>query len=417
MLEQLTSPMEGEVCNSFPKASRHCAQNDRTDTSMLNGLTAKTYIGDNTQSPETQPLPQGPDGSVGKRRVLPGTTFDVEKSSNDNRTHKLPDFELVELCLSGEIPLHALERVLGGAGRAVNIRRSVIEQTTTRKQASGILRLSDIPFQPFDYQRIQGTCCENVIGYLPIPLGVAGPLLIDGARHFLPIATTEGGLVASLNRGCKAINGGGGATTLLHSDGMTRAPCIEFPTLVQAGSAKAWIDSPMGQSSMTAAFRSTSRFIHLTSIKTGIAGRMIFPRFKASTGDAMGMNMISKAVENALQLMSEQEEFQGMRVVSLSGNYCMDKKPAAINWIDGRGKGVVAEAVLPAEVVRQVLKTDVDSMVSVNTNKNMIGSALAGSIGGFNTHAANVVAAIFIATGQDPAQVVASSNCITVFKK
>jgi len=101
----------------------------------------------------------------------------------------------------------------------------------------------------------------------------------------------------------------------------------------------------------------------------------------------------------------------------VSGNYCTDKKPAAINWIDGRGKSVVAEAIIPGNVVRNVLKTDVDTLVNLNISKNLVGSAMAGSIGGFNAHASNIVTAIFLATGQDPAQNVESSNCITMMKK
>ena len=102
-----------------------------------------------------------------------------------------------------------------------------------------------------------------------------------------------------------------------------------------------------------------------------------------------------------------------MKVISLSGNFCTDKKPAAINWIEGRGKSVVCEAVLPSNVVQNILKTDIKSLVHLNKSKNLIGSAMAGSIGGFNAHAANIVTAIYIATGQDPAQVVVSSNCMT----
>jgi hydroxymethylglutaryl-CoA reductase (NADPH) len=131
----------------------------------------------------------------------------------------------------------------------------------------------------------------------------------------------------------------------------------------------------------------------------------------------MGMNMISKGVEHALRVMATESGFEDMNVISVSGNFCTDKKPAAINWIDGRGKSVVAEAIIPADVVRSVLKTDVDSMVELNVAKNLVGSAMAGSIGGFNAQAANIVAAIFLATGQDPAQTVESANCITLMKK
>lgn len=89
-----------------------------------------------------------------------------------------------------------------------------------------------------------------------------------------------------------------------------------------------------------------------------------------------------------------------MEILSLSGNFCTDKKPAAINWIEGRGKSVVCDAVVPGAIVKSILKTTVPALVDLNINKNLLGSAMAGSIGGFNAHAANIVTAIFIATGQ-----------------
>lgn len=98
------------------------------------------------------------------------------------------------------------------------------------------------------------------------------------------------------------------------------------------------------------------------------------------------------------------------------GNFCSDKKPAAVNWIEGRGKSVVCEAVIKEEVVRSVLKTSVSALVELNMLKNLAGSAVAGALGGFNAHASNIVTAIFIATGQDPAQNVESSHCITMME-
>ncbi|KAF4585929.1 3-hydroxy-3-methylglutaryl-coenzyme a reductase [Ophiocordyceps camponoti-floridani] len=244
---------------------------------------------------------------------------------------------------------------------------------------------------------------------------MAGPLLIDGTSHGIPMATTEGTLVASTSRGCKAINLAGGADTVLTADGMTRGPCVSFPSLVRAARAKNWLDSEAGWETMRRAFESTSSYARLKSIKTAMAGSQLFIRFKASTGDAMGMNMMSKGVEKALDVMTA-SGFDDMTVTSVSGNYCTDKKASALNWIEGRGKSVVAEAVIPPEVVRSVLKTDVDSLVELNTSKNLVGSAMAGCLGGFNAHAANIVAALFLATGQDAAQVVESANCITMMK-
>jgi hydroxymethylglutaryl-CoA reductase (NADPH) len=231
------------------------------------------------------------------------------------------------------------------------------------------------------------------------------------------MATTEGVLVASTSRGAKAINAGGGAVTVVTGDGMTRGPCIGFESLARAGAAKIWLDSEDGQRTMKDAFNSTSRFARLQSMKSAIAGTNIYVRFRATTGDAMGMNMISKGVEHALTVMASECGFEDMRVVTVSGNYCTDKKAAAINWIDGRGKGVVAEAMIPGSVVKSVLKCEVEDLVQMNISKNLIGSAMAGAMGGFNAHAANIVAAIFLATGQDPAQVVESANCITIMTK
>lgn len=130
----------------------------------------------------------------------------------------------------------------------------------------------------------------------------------------------------------------------------------------------------------------------------------------------MGMNMISKGVQ--VSLMAIKEHFPHMAIVALSGNYCCDKKSAAVNWIDGRGKSVISMAIINKETVKDVLKVDdIDSLVSASVKKNFKGSALAGTIGGFNSHAANVVTAIFIATGQDPAQSIVSSNCMTEMEK
>lgn len=341
----------------------------------------------------------------------------LEKMLAEKRVTEMTDEEVVELSMRGKIPGYALEKTLKNFTRAVKVRRTIIARTRATSEITSVLENSKLPYRHYDWERVFGACCENVIGYMPIPVGVAGPLVIDGQSFFIPMATTEGVLVASTSRGCKAINSGGGAVTVLTADGMTRGPVVSFETLDRAGAAKLWLDSEEGQTTMKTAFNSTSRFARLQTMKTAIAGTNLYIRFKTTTGDAMGMNMISKGCEHALNVMQNEAGFDDMVIVSLSGNYCSDKKPAAINWIEGRGKSVVAEAIIPGEVVRSVLKTDVDSLVELNTSKNMIGSAMAGSIGGFNAHAANIVAAIYLATGQDPAQVVESANCITIMKK
>lgn len=326
---------------------------------------------------------------------------------------ELTNTEVAFLVTSGSVPLYALEKKLNDKTRAVAVRRQAIAHLAN----APVLNTDKLPFLDYDYDRVFGACCENVIGYMPLPVGVAGPMIIDGKPYHIPMATTEGCLVASTMRGCKAINAGGGVNTVLTQDGMTRAPCVSFPTLQRAGAAKIWLDSHEGQTEIKRAFNSTSRFARLQHIKTAMAGCTLFIRFKTITGDAMGMNMISKGVEHALSCMVNELGWEDMTIISVSGNYCTDKKPAAINWIEGRGKSVVAEAIIPADKVKSVLKSDVDALVELNVTKNLVGSAMAGSVGGFNAHAANLVTAVFLATGQDPAQNVESSNCITLMNK
>ncbi|RDL42525.1 3-hydroxy-3-methylglutaryl coenzyme A reductase [Venustampulla echinocandica] len=352
-----------------------------------------------------------PEGQPPLRRTL----VQMERLLQEKRAPELTDSEIVELSMQGKIPGYSLERTLKNTTRAVKIRRAIISRTPATTETTSLLEKSKLPYNHYDYDRVLGACCENVIGYMPLPLGVAGPIVIDGQSFFLPMATTEGVLVASTSRGCKAINSGGGAVTIVTGDGMTRGPCVTFETLERAGAAKVWLDSEIGQGTMAEAFNSTSRFARLQHIKTALAGTNLYPRFKTTTGDAMGMNMISKGVEHALSVMRD-NGFDDMQIISVSGNFCTDKKAAAVNWIDGRGKSVVAEAIIPGEVVRKVLKTSVEAMVELNIAKNLVGSAMAGSIGGFNAHAANIVTAIFLATGQDPAQNVESSSCITLMK-
>lgn len=326
------------------------------------------------------------------------------------------DDEIVRCGSNGGLALYSLEKVLQDPVRAVQIRRRMVSEHFATQATSKGLAQSLLPFENYDYARVHGSCCENVVGVLPLPLGVAGPLNLDGQFLFLPMATTEGVLVASTNRGCNAINASGGVTTSLLDDGMTRGPALRFPSLERATAAKRWLESSTGYHMILKTFNGTSRFASLRSIKVTVVGSDVFVRFKSTTGDAMGMNMISKGVESALAAIAG-SGFEDMHVLSLSGNYCTDKKSAAVNWIDGRGKSVCAQAVIGAKTLQRVLKIDVDTLVELNTSKNLVGSAVAGAMGGFNAHAANIVTAIFLATGQDPAQNVESSACLTTMKK
>lgn len=321
----------------------------------------------------------------------------------------LTDEEVIQLVNHKHIAAYQLEKAVGDLERGVGLRRLIVSANGKFTK-----EMDDLPYKNYDYNKVLGTCCENVIGYLPVPVGIVGPLLIDDQQYYVPMATTEGCLVASANRGCSTLIKSGGVISRIVADGMTRGPVVRFPNIARASEAMAWIEQPENFEEIKTSFDQTSRFARLTKIHPRIAGRHLFIRFVAKTGDAMGMNMLSKGTEKSLRTV--QTHFPDMEIVSLSGNVCTDKKPAAVNWIEGRGKSVVCEATIPADIVTNVLKTSVSSMVDVNFSKNMVGSAMAGSIGGFNAQAANIVTAIYIATGQDPAQNVGSSNCITLME-
>lgn len=303
-----------------------------------------------------------------------------------------------------DIKLHEFEKVYGDANKAAEARRQYLEKATG-------VRLENIGRTIIDLNTVVGRNIENVIGAVQIPVGVAGPLLVKGdyanGYFYIPLATTEGALVASVNRGAKFVTESGGARAKVLKDGMARAPLFRVPSLVDAVELVEWAMSRFEELKKVA--ESTTRFGKLKEIQPFIVGNYVWLRLVFSTGDAMGMNMATIASEAVAKFI--QENFPKAKLIALSGNMCVDKKANAVNFILGRGKTVVAEAVIKREVLDRLGITPED-VHNVNIRKNLIGSALAHSYG-FNAHFANIIAAIFIATGQDVAQVVESSMGIT----
>lgn len=313
--------------------------------------------------------------------------------------------EILDKLRRGEIRFSEIDNIAGNKNLGAVIRRLYLEDI------KGI-SLSSIGSTIIDFEEVVGRNIENPIGAVQIPLGVAGPLKIVGEHvhgdFYIPLATTEGALVASISRGAKAITLSGGAFATVYRDGMTRAPLFKTANAKKAVELAKWVLNNIEDIKKVA--ESTTRYGKLVAIEPYIAGNNVWLRFKFTTGDAMGMNMVTMAVDKAAKYI--EEKFGETELVALSGNMCADKKPAYINSILGRGKSVVAEAVIKKDVVSSVLKTSVNAMVDVNSRKNLLGTAMAGGIG-LNAHVANVIAAIFIATGQDVAQVVESSIAYT----
>lgn len=254
--------------------------------------------------------------------------------------------------------------------------------------------------------------CENPIGATQLPLGVAGPLLVQSLKrkaqnYFVPLATTEGALVASINRGCKAIVASGGATSYAYRVGATRGPV--FVTNNIEGNRQFYRFMKENEEKLVDLAATTSKHLELTRIMVKTVGRYSFVRFSFATADAMGMNMVTIATEYLTQYI---EKKTGFSCLSIAGNFDIDKKAAWLNFIDNRGFKAWAEVVLPQQVIKDVLKITAERFFQIWLAKCVYGSAMSGSLG-FNAHFANVIAAIFIATGQDPAHVVEGSLGVT----
>ncbi|MCL4288092.1 MAG: hydroxymethylglutaryl-CoA reductase [Thermoleophilia bacterium] len=248
---------------------------------------------------------------------------------------------------------------------------------------------------------------ESFIGVAQVPIGVAGPLLVDGehakGEFYVPLATAEGTLVASYNRGMKLLHEVGGVKTTVMDDAMQRAPSFLFASAREARQFGVWLDEHFGE--VKAAAEATTSSGRLRDVEQYSAGRILFTRFNYTTGDAAGQNLSGKATAAAcawiLANCPDVEQF------FLESNFATDKKSSQVNMLRTRGKRVVAEAVIPNELVARVMRSDTELMFKARQVSN-----LGGFMSGVNnngSHSANGITAMFIATGQDVANVAESS--------
>lgn len=249
--------------------------------------------------------------------------------------------------------------------------------------------------------------CENMIGVAQVPMGIAGPVLIGAKEYYIPLATTEGALVASISRGCKAITESGGAAVDSYRAGATRGPVFKVNNLKESDTLNRFLEDHFADLQKVA--KETSRHLHLTKYTDRGVGKYRYVRFVFDTQDAMGLNMVTIATQKIVDYI---EEKTFTHCIALAGNYDVDKKPSWLNFIEGRGTKSWAEVTVSANVLKTVLKTTAQQIYDVWLSKCMIGSAMSGSMG-FNAQYANVLAALFIATGQDPAHVAECSIGIT----
>ncbi|RBI61655.1 hydroxymethylglutaryl-CoA reductase (NADPH) [halophilic archaeon] len=310
--------------------------------------------------------------------------------------------DLAERVRAGDLRLHELEDH-ADHDTAAAARRRLLESATDAD-------LDAVGDYAFDAE-VADPNVENMVGAAQVPLGVAGPVGVRGGEadgeYYLPLATTEGALVASVNRGCSVVQRSGGADARVTDTGMTRAPVFRVAGIAEAEQVVEWVGENGDR--LADAAESTTSHGELLDVDPYVVGDSVFLRFVYDTKDAMGMNMATIATGEAASLVEDETPAD---LVALSGNLCTDKKPAAINAIEGRGRSVTADVTIPRETVEEYLHTTPEAIAEANTRKNLVGSAKAGSLG-FNAQAANVVAAAFLATGQDEAQVVEGANAIT----
>ena len=313
--------------------------------------------------------------------------------------------DLADRVQDGDLRLYELEEHADHE-TAATARRLLVERETGAD-------LSTVGEYAFDAADADANI-ENAIGGAQLPMGVAGPVEVDGGaaggEYYLPLATTEGALLASVNRGLSAIRSAGGAQARVTKNGMTRAPVFRVQGIVEAKAVVEWVEENVDR--LREAAESTTSHGELLDVEPYVVGDSVYLRFAYDTKDAMGMNMATIATGEACELVENETPAD---LVALSGNLCSVKNPAAINAVQGRGRSVTADVELDRELVEERLGTTPEAIAEANTRQNLVGSAKAGSLG-FNAHAANVVAAAFLATGQDAAQVVEGSNAITTIE-
>ncbi len=271
------------------------------------------------------------------------------------------------------------------------------------------VELMHVGAHSFDPALLPGNV-ENFIGVAQVPIGLAGPLRIDGeyakGDFYVPLATTEGTLVASYNRGMRLLSECGGVKTTVVARAMQRSPVFIFDDARAARAFGEWVDENLA--AIRAAAEATSSVAKLTHIQQFAVGPMRHLRFNYFTGDAAGQNMSGKATLAACEWI--RSNYPGGMRYMLSGNMDTDKKHSQANLLMTRGRRVVAEAVIKRDVLKSLMRVDTKDLFYARQISNA-GAFLAGAANN-GQHAANALAALFIATGQDAADVSESHGAI-----
>jgi len=254
------------------------------------------------------------------------------------------------------------------------------------------------------------------MNYIPIPMKKIGPVKIIGKEFnievLVPLATFETTIYASAQRGARATYNAGGINCILIYDSMSRSICMEAKNAMSAIQIKYEIEKSYNIISMI--ISSTSSFASLESMQIKQIGSILYIRINIKTGNASGHNMVTKAADALIIWLLE--KYSKLKYISVSGNFCTDKKVSAVNPLFGRGKSVIADIIIPDILCQKILRTNAKKIVDLNIKKNLLGSIQAGSLLTANAHYANLLLATYLATGQDAANIVEGSQGITYAK-
>ncbi len=290
-----------------------------------------------------------------------------------------------------------------------NLSPAIIAERQRFAEAFTGTRLAHLPHYSFDPGILQGNI-ENFAGVAQVPIGFAGPLRVNGehaqGEFLIPLATTEGTLVASYSRGMKVLNLSGGVTTTISDDCMQRAPVFVFDSAREARAFRQWVYENLDDIRREA--EATSRVAKLLYIDPYLSNKFAYLRFNFSTGDAAGQNMVGRATFAACSWILEQ--VPTIRRFYLESNLATDKKASQVNLMRTRGKRVTAEVVIPREVLVANLRVEPESL-AYHAGVANVGAILSGANNN-GLHSPNGITAMFIATGQDVANVAEGSAAI-----
>jgi len=317
----------------------------------------------------------------------------------------------------GRLVLEVEDRLKSGAPRPDSVPRDPVDDygEDIIRARQGFIRektgadLKHISSYSFDPVVTRGNI-EHFTGVAQVPLGFAGPLLVRGeharGEFYVPLACSEGTLVASYNRGMKVLHRSGGVTCAVVGDNMQRAPVFLFDNAASARDFTAWVAAHTEE--IRAAADATDPFVRLDTIDPYLASKFAYLRFNFNSGDAAGMNMVGKATFAACNWILEHCKAVEIRHFFLESNFATDKKASMVNMMRTRGKRVVAEAVVRRDALLEIMDAETESLY-LHSKIAGLGTMMSGANNN-GCHAANAVTAMFLATGQDVANVAESSQ-------